>query len=231
MTTKTLYDVLGVSPEADAAEVRHAYLLRSKMLHPDRFSQTSQREEWGLANEMVKELNYAYEVLRDRRLRTDYDATLAQSSTSQPQPQERRQPAPQTAEPSRYKRPELKTWIKILVGCGTLVGALCFELPQFPVWLFSISCLPLVPMLAGLRTRCPACNSWWSLHEIQRVCLDRHMSTKTVPRRVERRNGRGEIIHVDTWDECVPVQVATDNVTYQCQRCAHSYTATETYER
>ena len=33
------------------------------MLHPDRFNQQSQRAEWELANEMLKDLNHAYVVI------------------------------------------------------------------------------------------------------------------------------------------------------------------------
>jgi formylglycine-generating enzyme required for sulfatase activity/DnaJ-domain-containing protein 1 len=73
---KTHYDTLGVPPSASAAEIKKAFILRTKMMHPDRFSQTKQRAEWELANEMLKELNVAYDALKDPRSRREYDATI-----------------------------------------------------------------------------------------------------------------------------------------------------------
>jgi curved DNA-binding protein CbpA len=80
MSQKTLYDVLGVSAQATDAEIKKAYLLRSKVLHPDRFDQSKQKAEWDLANELLKELNHAYSVLRDRSTRASYDRGHAQSA-------------------------------------------------------------------------------------------------------------------------------------------------------
>jgi hypothetical protein len=71
---RSYYDVIGVAPEASAAEIRDAYLLRSKVLHPDRFDAARQPAEWKLANELLRELNEAYSVLRDPALRAHYDA-------------------------------------------------------------------------------------------------------------------------------------------------------------
>jgi len=88
MTAKNLYDLLGVPPNATPEQIRQAYVLRSKMLHPDRFNQTRQRAEWELANEMLKELNHAYGVLRDSASRAQYDRTIPGTSTRQPPPQQ-----------------------------------------------------------------------------------------------------------------------------------------------
>ena len=46
------------------------------MFHPDRFNHNTQSTEWRLANEMLKELNQAYNVLRDPKARSAYDSTL-----------------------------------------------------------------------------------------------------------------------------------------------------------
>jgi formylglycine-generating enzyme required for sulfatase activity len=46
------------------------------MMHPDRFSQTKQRAEWELANEMLKELNVAYNILSDTATKKSYDSTI-----------------------------------------------------------------------------------------------------------------------------------------------------------
>ena len=91
MTGKNHFDVLGVQPNATPEQIRKAYLLRSKLLHPDRFDQTSQRAEWELANELLKELNNAYSALR--------------ASTSQPQQNSTAQPHPPSQPPPRRERP------------------------------------------------------------------------------------------------------------------------------
>lgn len=83
MTPKTLYDVLGVSQSATLEQIRGAYRIRVTMFHPDRFDQSRQPKEWQLANEMLKALNSAYEVLSDPTCRRDYDATLKHRSESE----------------------------------------------------------------------------------------------------------------------------------------------------
>jgi curved DNA-binding protein CbpA len=60
MASKTYYDILGVSDNATSEEIRNAYIIRSKMFHPDRFDRSAEVNEWNLANEMLKELNQAF---------------------------------------------------------------------------------------------------------------------------------------------------------------------------
>lgn len=88
MTTRNLYDVLGVSPNASPDQIRQAYLGRSKVLHPDRFDQSQQANEWKLANEMLVDVNHAYSVLRNSSSRSAYDqqACPQPKSSSQPPP-------------------------------------------------------------------------------------------------------------------------------------------------
>jgi curved DNA-binding protein CbpA len=98
MTGKNLYDLLGVPRNATPEQIRQAYVLRSKMLHPDRFNQTTQRAEWELANEMLKELNHAYGVLRDSSSRAQYDRTIPGTTTHQTPPHQQ-QPPPRGESP------------------------------------------------------------------------------------------------------------------------------------
>lgn len=96
MTNKNLYDLLGVSENATPEQIRRAYVLRCKMLHPDRFDQKLQRAEWELANEILKELNQAYGILSDPTARAHYDHTIPRAAFHQPPPQHREpQPSPQ----------------------------------------------------------------------------------------------------------------------------------------
>lgn len=73
---KSYYDVIGVAPHSSFEEIRSAYLTRSKMFHPDRFSRDTQKEEWSIANEMLQELNLAYNTLRDKDSRRLYDSKI-----------------------------------------------------------------------------------------------------------------------------------------------------------
>jgi curved DNA-binding protein CbpA len=80
MRTKNYYSILGIDPSASRADIRNAYHSRVRVIHPDRFDPSSQKREWHQANEMLAELNEAYEVLRDTSKRLKYDAELGYRS-------------------------------------------------------------------------------------------------------------------------------------------------------
>lgn len=54
------YKVLGVSENATQEEIRKAYLALVKKYHPDKYTDEGMKE---LANEKLKEINQAYEIL------------------------------------------------------------------------------------------------------------------------------------------------------------------------
>jgi hypothetical protein len=141
---KSFYDILGVSKFASDVEIKKAYILRSKMMHPDRFNQTSQKAEWAMANEMLKELNHAYGVLKDPVSRSTYDRTVggvySQQSAHPPQSSMHSSPPPRSeAEPPPMpKRPQyqptrskkgvkLPQWVYTLIFLGVigLIGKGC----------------------------------------------------------------------------------------------------------
>ena len=67
------YDVLGVAIGADRGEIRAAYVNLAKLLHPD-------RNAGGLhAGQKLREVNQAYEVLKDPERRSAYDQLLQQT--------------------------------------------------------------------------------------------------------------------------------------------------------
>lgn len=61
------YQTLGISPTASLVDARTAYLKRVRVLHPDRFDPVSQKSEWELANQMLRDLNAAWEAVENRR--------------------------------------------------------------------------------------------------------------------------------------------------------------------
>src|SRR4051812_10499410 len=68
----TLYDELGVRPDATADELRHAYRRRARELHPDLRPGDGDR-----AAEAMTRLNSAWRVLSDPATRRRYDVELA----------------------------------------------------------------------------------------------------------------------------------------------------------
>jgi DnaJ-domain-containing protein 1 len=72
-STPTHYDVLGISRDADAHEVRRAWKTLVSVWHPDRFSGA----EVDAAQERAAAINDAYSTLRDTSRRSAYDCRLA----------------------------------------------------------------------------------------------------------------------------------------------------------
>ncbi len=64
------YDVLGVNPQAGAAEIRQAYLKLARERHPDRYADPQQKAE---AGEFFKHLTEAFNTLGNERARREYD--------------------------------------------------------------------------------------------------------------------------------------------------------------
>jgi curved DNA-binding protein CbpA/Flp pilus assembly protein TadD len=67
---KTYYDILGVPPQADQEEVKSAFRKVVKAVHPDLNGGDR------LAEQRSKQINRAYEVLKDPKLRERYDSHL-----------------------------------------------------------------------------------------------------------------------------------------------------------
>jgi len=76
---RDLYDLLGVPKSADSEDIRKAYLIRTQVVHPDRFNRAQQAAEWLQANDMLRELNEAYGVLSDPAKRARYDSSFAEA--------------------------------------------------------------------------------------------------------------------------------------------------------
>lgn len=72
---RSYYEVLGVSPHADAIELRRAYLERAREAHPDRHVDAAgpQRRE---VERRMREVNEAWGVLGNPRRRRRYDLEL-----------------------------------------------------------------------------------------------------------------------------------------------------------
>ncbi|MDR2174996.1 MAG: J domain-containing protein [Synergistaceae bacterium] len=69
MDYKTACQVLGVSPNASLDDVKSAYRLVIKLLHPDNFETNS--VQWEQANRMIESANLAYGVITVYRKREE----------------------------------------------------------------------------------------------------------------------------------------------------------------
>ncbi len=74
MTPADHYEVLGVSPQASAADIRAAYLRLARERHPDRFPDPAEKAR---AGEFFKRLSEAFNTLGNERSRREYDAERA----------------------------------------------------------------------------------------------------------------------------------------------------------
>ncbi len=70
MSSKNLYEILGVAEDAPAEKIRAAYRKLAIRFHPDKNPGNAEAEE------RFKEVSQAYEVLSDAKKRESYDARL-----------------------------------------------------------------------------------------------------------------------------------------------------------
>ena len=66
MSNKSLYETLGISPNASEAEIKKAYRKLARKYHPDVCKEPECEEKF-------KEINAAYEVLSDKEKKAQYD--------------------------------------------------------------------------------------------------------------------------------------------------------------
>jgi curved DNA-binding protein CbpA len=76
------YDILGLKPNASAAEVRKAYALLARERHPDRFSDPAEKAR---AEEFFKDLTAAFNTLSNDKNRREYDQELSRPRAAPPQ--------------------------------------------------------------------------------------------------------------------------------------------------
>jgi curved DNA-binding protein CbpA len=74
----SLYQLLAVAPDSDAATIRRAYLDRSRRYHPDAWYRKNVGEFGALLSRAFQKLSAAYQVLSDEDARSQYDEKLKQ---------------------------------------------------------------------------------------------------------------------------------------------------------
>jgi curved DNA-binding protein CbpA len=93
---KTYYQILEVEPDASEERIKEQYLFLVQAWHPDKFSKADQKAR---AEEKIKQINAAYDVLHDPAKRAVYDQTLRSSKKTAPRQPTARQAAPPPASP------------------------------------------------------------------------------------------------------------------------------------
>ncbi len=90
------YQILEVERDASPEKIKEQYLFLVQAWHPDKFSKPDQKAR---AEEKIKEINTAYDVLKSPEKRAAYDQTLQTSKKAAPQQTGPRQVTPQPVPP------------------------------------------------------------------------------------------------------------------------------------
>jgi molecular chaperone DnaJ len=147
----TLYDNLGVGPEASHEEIRRAYHLLARRHHPDAHggAEAAVLEE---ARRRMVVINAAWAVLGDPERRRAYDASLARARRPSPEPGRTRvAPYPEWFEPDDVAAADLEEDAPgpTRRGLGELVVFVPVSLVALAVALFAFSLLSESPAMFG----------------------------------------------------------------------------------
>ncbi|MFQ5514322.1 MAG: DnaJ domain-containing protein [Myxococcota bacterium] len=107
------YEVLGVTSDASGDEIRAGFFERSKRFHPDRYFRKELGPYRELLGEIYKRVVMAHEVLREAKLRAEYDRKLgsARLGSGKPRPaspEAHAEPTPPAAQPTLRARRGLR---------------------------------------------------------------------------------------------------------------------------
>jgi len=95
-----LYQILGIPSNATPAQIKEAYLYKVNILHPDRLAMVPERIRQA-AEEELKKVNAAYEVLSNPAKRQQYDRGQSGGTVEQSTP------PPSSWSPDKPPKPEV----------------------------------------------------------------------------------------------------------------------------
>src|SRR5436190_1625689 len=107
---KTFYDELGVSRDANAAAIKHAFKEIAKVYHPDK--NPPEKQEW--AHEQMSRYNFIMETLLNPATRREYDDLVKKYEEMPLETRPRRRPREQNAIEREYAQVSVE--IMNLVG-------------------------------------------------------------------------------------------------------------------
>lgn len=85
-------------------------------------------------------------------------------------------------------------------------------------------------MVNAYSNQCPSCNALWARNETDKEAIDRQRGYKTVTRKDEVRNSRGDVIGTTERQEQIRVMKVTYRHYYKCGNCGHKWTGTSKSE-
>lgn len=103
------YGVLGVRRSADAGEVKRSYHSLAKRFHPDRFHGESDKALYARVESAFTRIAQAYETLKDRQSRSEYDLKLVAQEKRKPLPVNTAPPAARAGESDKTAQTEART--------------------------------------------------------------------------------------------------------------------------
>jgi peptidylprolyl isomerase len=120
---KDYYKILQIRPSADFEVIQASYKKLARKYHPDLDTST-------IANQRMKDINEAYEVLENPAERKEYDLTYQEKSKKNleiisdrlPQKQTERKPASSKPKPARHIRKKYVVWGAILLVLITVAA-------------------------------------------------------------------------------------------------------------
>lgn len=161
--SKRYYEILGVSPSATMAEIKKAYRAKARELHPDKNPTRDTTRHF-------QHLQEAYNVLKDPRLRSQYDALDHNIHFQDTQPKQ--QPRAKQAHPFQQAHPFPKDKPIKCSKCNSVSAqpryVIFFEVKSFltlsekkPIeGVFCSKCASIVSLHASLITWV---FGWWGL--------------------------------------------------------------------
>ncbi len=99
---KNYYEILGLTPDASEKDIKQAYYRLARELHPDK---AGNEEERRINEEVFSEVSKAYNVLKDKTRRLEYDRILKKTAPAPASVPVTQQQTPDTAAPSPAKPP------------------------------------------------------------------------------------------------------------------------------
>jgi hypothetical protein len=141
---RSLYEILQVDPRAEPEVLEAAFRRLARKYHPD-ISRTS--------DERMKELNAAYEVLRDPARRAEYDRALLEPEDAWTDDRNGAAPEPE---------PVVQTWLTCRQHAAELAVATC---PTCGAGLCEHCFARFQP------ARCLTCATAWAQHPSRRLLL------------------------------------------------------------